>query len=210
MKKYFHISNRNSGKTNLAVYEFLKDPDNSLLINFKSESLDKIKKSGIIEKKHLNNLIFRLPNIDLNNYKRFIFDDYLFLSVDIREQFIQKINESPAEEIYCFSTPKILYDKKMFYFVKEMKKNKTDFSSKEWLERNEVLVEINDPTIKTKLQVREELCDLFANHLTDPETTIINNKFFYNEKIYKLENVSYFPDIHKESTELRAEYLKND
>jgi hypothetical protein len=50
--------------------------------------------------------------------------------------------------------------------------------------------------------------DLYYNHITDPDTVIIHNKGFYNQRIYKLENVSYFPDVDRELTELKGEFIR--
>lgn len=210
MNKIFHISNRNSGKTSLAVYEFLKDPENSLLINSSEQSYESIKKTGILDEKYLENFILKTPDINSVNYKRIIFDDYLFLTVDLREYYSKKFDNEKIKEIICFSTPKILYSKKMYNFVKEIKIESKNLDLKDWLDKNELLLEINDPSIKTKYEVKRELYDLYFNYLTDPDTVIIKHDFFNNKKLLKLENVSYYPDLYREYTDLKGEFLKED
>jgi len=111
--------------------------------------------------------------------------------------------------INCFSTPSKLYDKNVLDFVTQVKKDKRILIVEEYMSKNQLLIEINDLKIKTSAQLHNEIWDLYYNYLTDPETKIIHDKFFYNERIFNLENVSYFPDIERELTELKGEFIKN-
>ena len=63
---------------------------------------------------------------------------------------------------------------------------------------------------KTSSEIKVELFELYNNFITDPDTKIIHDKFFYNMNVYNLNNVSYFPDVEREKSELRGEFFIND
>lgn len=211
MKKYFFISNRQSGKTHLSVYEFLKDPAKSLLITYNNRSKADLIDLDLVPDIFKNHIICPSDFTEIESKKhieRIIYDEYFFLDVQTRSELINNISGLNLKELFCFSTPKILYDKQIFSFVKEIKKYNRNVSLEDYLNKEELLIELNDLNIKTKNQIANELWDLYYNHITDPETIIIHNKFFYNDKIYNLENVSYFPDIDRELTELKGEFIR--
>lgn len=212
MKKYFFISNRQSGKTHLAIYEFLKEPENSLLIVYDNKQIKNIIDKKIIPDKFLNR-IFHYENFSSKirgiKFKIVIFDDYLMTSTEIRSEINIGMYATCVEKIYCFSTPSKLYDKNILNFVKQVKKDERKMVIEEYISKNQLLIEIYDLNIKTSAQINNEIWDLFYNYLTDPETKIIHDKFFYNERIFNLENVSYFPDLERELTELKGEFIRN-
>jgi hypothetical protein len=212
MKKYFFISNRQSGKTHLAIYEFMKDPDNSLLIVYDNKQIKNILDKKVIPDKFLDR-IFHYENFSSKimgrSFKIVIFDDYLLTNTEFRSEIDINIHAANVEKIYCFSTPSKLYDKNVLDFVTQVKKDKRILIVEEYMSKNQLLIEINDLKIKTSAQLHNEIWDLYYNYLTDPETKIIHDKFFYNERIFNLENVSYFPDIERELTELKGEFIKN-
>ncbi len=210
MNKYFFISNRQSGKTHLAIYEFLKNPEESIMIVNNHKQIRNIIDLELIP----DQFISKLYSSELNNVfrglksKRVIFDDYLQIDTIKRSELYNDISYINPEEIFCFSTPNKIYESKMFNFVKEIKIDKRFIAVEEYLERSELLIEMNDIKIKTQNQIKNEIMDLYYNHITDPDTVIIHNKGFYNQRIYKLENVSYFPDVDRELTELKGEFIR--
>lgn len=211
MKKYLFISNRQSGKTRLSVYEFLKDPENSFLILPNREQIKSVINLEIISDNFLNRIFFCDEfNSKIRGFrikvKRIIWDDYLMSDTTIRSEMDNNFHLLGVEEIYCFSTPSKIYDKKILDFVKEIKKDKRILNIEEYINTNQLLIEMNDLKIKSSAQINNEILDLYYNYLTDPDTKIIHNKVFYNEKIYRLENVSYFPDTDRELTELKGKY----
>lgn len=212
MKKYFFISNRQSGKTHLAIYEFMKDPENSFLTVYDDKQIKSILDKKVIPDKFLNR-IFHYENLSSKiigrSFKIAIFDDYLSTNTEIRSEIDINLHAADVDKIYCFSTPSKLYDKNVLDFVTKVKKDKRMLIVEEFLSKNQLLIEMNDLKIKTSAQMHNEIWDLYYNYLTDPETKIIHDKFFYNERIYNLENVSYFPDLDRELTELKGEFIKN-
>lgn len=211
MKKYFFISNRQSGKTHLAIYEFMKDPENSLIILYGKKQVKNILEKKIIPDKFLNR-VFNYENFSSKIrgriFKTVICDDYLSTNTEIRSEIDINLYACKVEQVFCFSTPSKLYDKNILDFVKEVKKDQRRMLVEEFISKNQLLIEINDPKIKSSAQLNNEIWDLYYNYLTDPETIIIHDKFFYNDRIYNLENVSYFPDIDRELTELKGEFIR--
>lgn len=212
MKKFFFISNRQSGKTTKAVYEFMKNPEETILVCANSQSKDELlKKLGLVS--HADNILGSAPSESFfrgKKAKKIIYDEYLFLDYETRLYFEKMTLPFGIEEIYCFSTPQILYDRDTFDFVVNMKKENKAISIERQSDlcMNDLIIEMTDSTIRTSEMIREEIFELYYNYLTDPDTIIIHNDFFINQKISNLNNVSYFPDEYKELTELKGVFLK--
>lgn len=212
MKKFFFISNRQSGKTTKAVYEFMKNPEETILICPNSQSKkDIVKKIGSVS--NANNILGSAPSENFfrgKKAKRIIYDEYLSLDYETRLYFERITLPLGIEEIYCFSTPQVLYDRDIFDFVVNMKKENKGLSIEQQSDlcMNDLIIEITDNTIRTSEMIREEIYELFYNYLTDPDTNLIHNDFFINQKISNLNNVSYFPEEYKELTELKGVFLK--
>jgi hypothetical protein len=211
MNKYFFISNRQSGKTHLAIYEFLKNPEESILVVQNYKQIKHIIDKDLIPDNFIEKIISVGSENNLRGFKakRIIFDDYLQIDTIKRSELYIDTSIIDPEELFCFSTPNKIYESKMFNFVRGVKLEKKFIEVEDYLTKNELLLEMNDLEIKTQSQIKNEILDLYYNHITDPDTIIIHNKGFYNERIYKLENVSYFPDIDRELTELKGKYLRN-
>lgn len=214
VKKYFFISNRQSGKTTMALYEYLKDPENTVLVCTDGSTRDSaVKRSGIEPSKCKNVISADRLSIRGKKIKRLIFDEYLFIDYEKRLKLHASLMPLGIEEIICFSTPERLYDKNVFEFVVELKKEKRTLAFDVKFNKkfcfSDVLIEITDPMIKTSDKIREEMFELYHNYLTDPDTVLIHNANFFNKKIYNLENVSYFPDISKELTELKGQFIND-
>ena len=214
MVKYFFISNRQSGKTTKAIYEFLKDPENTIFICPNGECRKEVvKMTKLPTSKCLNIISASDDNAGRGKrYKRAIYDEYLFLDYETRYKIHCSLLNTGVEEILCFSTAERLYDRSTFDFVAELKRDQRILAFESSIDRvcfNDVLVEMTDVLIRTSEKMKEEIYDLYHNYLTDPDTTIIHNSMFFNKKLYNLENVSYFPDDYKELTELKGQFIND-
>lgn len=123
MKKYLHISNRQSGKTSKAVYEFLKDPDDTLFISHNYNSARFLFKRLNLDSKYRKNFLCEesMTKTKSHEYKKVIMDEYFFFDLKFRKILPSIIYPLGIEEVYAFSTPYCLYDKNMLEFVKEQK-----------------------------------------------------------------------------------------
>jgi len=168
MKKVFLIQPRQSGKTTKAMYEFVKDPDNTIFV---THSYDMVKhihdrvggniKNFTSSHQFKNKIIGRRPiNI--------ILDEYMFFKN--RDEVYKEIQVIQPENVYIFSTSDKLYDKKLFDFVKE---NKRTTSYKD------LLIKYGD---KLTDYIEKQIYDLYYNFLTDDDTILIDFDFSGNMK----------------------------
>lgn len=210
--KTFFIGNRQSGKTTKAVYEFMKNPEETILVCPNDEC-----RKSLLEKlesiKFSKNIIANAPSEFFfrgKRAKRIVYDEYLLMDYETRSYFHEMTIPMGIDEIFCFATPQVLYDKNLFDFVVNTKKEKRAlaFDLQSDLCMNELVLEITDSTIRTSDFVRAEIQELYHNYLTDPETKVINHQYFMNEKISNLQNVSFFPDEYREMTELKGIFLR--
>lgn len=158
MKKYFYIQNRQSGKTTMGVYEYLKNPKDSIFIvknnhiaSYISEKYD----FSFDERKNIVSIPMLEKFICSKSFNKVIIDEYLFFTLKERKM-IYKIfpNLEDDSEIYIFSTPKKVYSINDIERVKGLKEyNQTP--------------ETNDE-------------DLYYNFLTDNDVKIIHNRLYYN------------------------------
>lgn len=212
IQKTFFVGNRQSGKTTKAVYEFMKNPEETILVCPNSQSRKELLQrlgSAEFEK----NIIPNDPSETFfrgRKAKRMVYDEYLMMDYETRNYFHKMTIPIGVEEIFCFATPQELYDKNLFDFVVNMKKEKRNlFLDNQYdLCINELVLEMTDPTIRTPDYIEAEILELFHNYLTDPDTKIIHHQYLMNEKIGNLQNISYFPDEYKELTELKGAFIK--
>ena len=168
MKKVFLMQPRQSGKTTKAMYEFVKDPDNTIFV---THSYDKVKhihdrvggniKNFTSSNQFKNKIIGRRP-------KNIILDEYMFFKN--RDEIYKEIQVIKPENVYIFSTSDKLYDKKLFDFVKE---NKRTTSYQDLLKKYED---------KLTDYIEKQIYDLYYNFLTDDDTTLIDFDFSGNMK----------------------------
>lgn len=168
MKKFFFMQSRRSGKTTKAIYEFSKDPENTLFVTHSFDSAKLIKDSvnsvNVISASQLKNntLGYRPKNI--------ILDEYMFFEnkaeiYDIVNNYIQ------PENLYVFSTSDKIYNLEIFNFVKNNKQKMTF---------HDML--LNYPRL-TK-DITKQIHELYHNFLTDSDVKVIeNNKSFDKEKV---------------------------
>lgn len=168
MKKVFLIQPRQSGKTTKAMYEFVKDPDNTIFV---THSYDMVKhihdrvggniKNFTSSNQFKNKIIGRRP-------KNIILDEYMFFKN--RDEIYKEIQVIQPENVYIFSTSDKLYDKKLFDFVKENKR-RTSYQ--------DLLKKYGD---KLTDYIEKQIYDLYYNFLTDDDTILIDFDFSVNMK----------------------------
>lgn len=172
MKTFFFLKPRGSGKTTLAMYEYSKDPENSIYIannnymanyiqvhmekNFKGLAKNFISADGITVK-----LSGRRP-------KNIILDEYsLFLNPEEIYNMVHAVN---PENVYIFSTGIAnteisvgLYTAEIYNFVKQNKKGNTYF---------EVLNKYASEYKLTSL-AQNSIYELYHHFITDENTIVI-------------------------------------
>jgi hypothetical protein len=155
--KIFLIQPRQTGKTTKAVYEFLKDPDNTLFITHKIEVSKHIK--DLIGFNHKNVISAKqfLNKKGVHKVKSIILDEYLFF--ENKEDVYKEVYGSGFENIYVFSTSNKIYDKRLFNNIKRYKK---DYSY-------EHMVDLHKSNFS-----RQEVYELYYNFLTDSDFKIID------------------------------------
>lgn len=163
MKKYFILLPRGAGKSNLAYYEFIKSPNNSLLVLFNSNEVSNMLyvmgreyKKNIISANSLSTKLIgrKLQNIILDEY--LMYDDYKSLYNDINGCKI-------ADNIFMFATLNKVYDEKLFNFIKDNKRELShDYMFCEYCKLyGEIKIELFD--------------EIYYNFLSDPDTIIIDH-----------------------------------
>jgi hypothetical protein len=185
MKKYFLVNNRHSGKTNMALYEFLKSPDDSLFITFNSASTrDNLEKLKLSPYKYRNSFLsaeaISQGALCSHRYKRLILDEYFHFNLDFRKNLPGWTYPLGIEEIYCFGTPKNLYNKQLFEFVKNLKENNHPFDSRYTIEKIKDMKPLELPLELVMHQIE----DLYYNLITDKDMIIIDNPGLHNQTMY--------------------------
>lgn len=198
MEKYFYLMPRQSGKTFTAINKFNENPTNSLLIV--SDYLVNNIKTQIINNKE--NILSNEKLIKLNNkkYTNIILDEYL--SFNNKKIIYKKINEINPDNLFIYTTPTKMYNKKIFEFIK---KNKSKYDYQFILELIKTKFECNlFINSKNKLinkcikEIDKDIFDLYYNFLTDKDVNLIksfktfNNSADLKHKIGKyLYNIEY-------------------
>lgn len=149
---------RQTGKTSKAVYEYLKDPLNTIFI-----VRNDVNKEHIINKlgdKNANVLtedefLTELKYISYN----VILDEYMFFKR--KKDVYEKMNSYSPNNLFIFSTSDKVYKKDIFDFVSDLKKTLL-FKEYSGIKTDEVIKEIED---------------LRYNFLTDPDTVLIDTYY---------------------------------
>ncbi|MFA5297857.1 MAG: hypothetical protein WC389_06570 [Lutibacter sp.] len=168
MRKVFLMQPRRSGKTTKAMYEFVKDPDNTIFVTHNYDMVKYIHnrvggnlKNFTSSNQFKNKIIVRRP-------KNIILDEYMFFKN--RDEIYKEIQVIQPENVYIFSTSDKLYDKKIFDFVKENKRT-TSYQ--------DLLQKYGD---KLTDYIEKQIYDLYYNFLTDNDTILIDVDFGGNMK----------------------------
>jgi len=162
VKKYFLVQPRCSGKTQLAIYEYYKDPDNTIFVVHGERSVSDIYRKT---RGNIKNIIsnFRLEHtLRGTNTKNLILDEYL--SFKNKDDIYREVPHTRIENIYIFSSPDITYDKALFEFVKNNKRS---------LSYEELLKKYGD---HLTIYIEKQIYELYYNFLTDEDTILINGE----------------------------------
>jgi hypothetical protein len=168
MRKIFLMQPRQSGKTTKAMYEFAKDPENTIFVTHNFDMVKHIHnriggniKNFTSANQFHNKIIGRRP-------KNIILDEYMFFKN--RDEIYKEIQVIQPENVYIFSTSDKLYDKQILDFVKENKRT-TSYQ--------DLLIKYGD---KLTEYVEKQIYDLYYNFLTDDDTILIDIDFGGNMK----------------------------
>mgnify|MGYP006965303323 CR=1 FL=1 len=177
MKKYITILPRQSGKTKMGIYEFLKDPDNTIYIVYNNQAKDFIiERIGFLSKNIIthNNIKNKLRS---KRIKKLIFDEYMFF--DNKEEIYNIVNTLNIEELYIFSSSNKLYSNDIFEYLKE---NKFKYNLNHLVENYKYKSE----------HTRDEIYELYYNFITDSDAIMININHNINKNIhYIISNEQY-------------------
>ena len=206
MKKYFYIQPRESGKTHKAIYEFLKEPEETLLV-FPTERLAQENREdyGYDNIIGVNKLGNKISGGVLSKIKRIILDDYMLYEVKVKiYEFINKFCSRFLEEIYIFTTFDKRYNRDLFNIIKKIKKD--GYIIQDLLE-----TQILNFRLILDENSMQDIKDLYYNFVTDSDTKVIDTNLSIN-KGYKDEDYKefLFRELGSEryKLEILNEYLK--
>jgi len=187
--KYFFLQPRQTGKTINAIYEFLKDEENSLFVTHNFNNINnitsnyKLSKNNFVTYKNLEQKLIG------RRWKNIILDEYLFFDDKIKLYELIKSNLKYCN-LFIYSTANKVYNKEIFEFVKEFKK-KYNFDE---------VVDLYNKFIKESTSdIIKEIKELYFNFLTDKDVILISkykleadeiysfNKFVLSEEQFNLE-----------------------
>lgn len=157
MKITLLISNRQSGKSKIAYFEFIKDPKHTILLSLGYKHFPR----------HQN--IMSCDNFELITKKaraqkinKIIIDNYFDLTSSEMEECYHLINACNLQELFLFTTAK-LFNGEVIELIKDSK--------------------LKEYNLDISLYGKEEIRELLHNYITDPRTIIINESFFLNQDL---------------------------
>lgn len=198
------MSPRQSGKTDKALYEYLKDPENTIFISPNMTCSEKTRRKINGDKRNFmsfdnleRKLVGRRP-------KTLILDEYM--KWDRKITLNRVINHINPERLLIFSSSDKLYRKDIFEFVKKYKyqMNHIDLSFKFFEENPHLMIQKN----KTNLDNPNQIGELYFNFITDEDTVLIDSGF-ESAKLYD-ENVRRSLGDYRYKLEILNEYLYED
>lgn len=193
--KTFLITPRQTGKSHIAQYEFMKDPVNTLFISCKT---DMFKNLTIYDPKKYKKNFISQSSVEIlkgTAFKRVILDEYLFFSLKNRKLMYDVLPYLGITEYLIFSTPKYIYNKEVFDFVKELKENPVNFND---------IKRINQFCDKYYASP-EWITDLRYNYITDYDTTIIHHSQLVRE--IQINREHFYLDPVQRETEILGNYI---
>lgn len=199
MEKIFLMSPRQSGKTDKALYEYLKDPENTIFISPNLQcaqmSCSKINgnKNNFISFGNLENkLVGKRP-------KTIILDEYMIWGK--KEKINSLINYLNPERLLIFSTSDKIYRQEVFDYVK---KYKYDFAF--YVLESKFLNEY--PQFNGNKEVLSQLFELYYNFITDNDIKLINSGF--DSGILYKEGIKEILGDYRFRLEILNEYLTDE
>lgn len=183
MKINYIIAPRQVGKTQAALYEFVKDPGNTYFFTHSHGHQDIIRKQlskfyflqnpdhppKIYSRETYNifsvDQLHRLHSIRTN---KAIFDEYNLISAKKKREIRNEIHR--FKEIYIFTTMSKMYNKEIFDIVKQAKREGINCCVT-------ITKRVTDNYRISAKVAAEEVEDLYYDLITDPETNIIYDPF---------------------------------
>lgn len=197
MNIHSYIQPRHVGKTTLAVYEYLKNPDSTLFIVPNKMMAYDTEKRFLLPKNTLITVNNILTKIRSKNFSKIIFDEYMF--IEKRNEFIypliSQLNDNG--EVYIFSTPKRQYNKYLFDEI--IKYKKEGKYSGDFLRDNKILL--------SNEKIKEEFNELWNDLLTHPNNKIHTEKLPFFKYPTRTKIDEYFNLLNNKQYEL--EILNN-
>jgi hypothetical protein len=166
MKKYFFISPRSSGKTTKAIYEFTKEPNNTIFISYNENRLSDIHNLLDCDVKYLTTSHKCISKLRCIKPKNIIIDEYM--SFDNKDSIYKHIQTMQLDNLYIYSSPNKSYNSDLFYFVKYYKCN---------MSYQDILIKYGN---KLTDSIEKDIYDLYYNFITDDDVIIIKT---YNNTI---------------------------
>ena len=166
MNIYFNISPRQSGKTDKAIYEYLKDKDNTIFVTHNMHMVQHLLDlTGEPRRNFVSTNSFELRIIG-KRPKNIILDEYLFYKN--KDKIYNLCHMVAPENIYVFTSANKTYSRVLFELVKDNKQYMSFNSLLDLFNRTHVCDYMND--------ARLELYDLYYNFITDKNVKIFDGK----------------------------------
>jgi hypothetical protein len=190
MKVIFLIQPRQSGKTTKAMYEFIKDPDNTLFVTrnrlMSKEICDMV---GGNMKNFTDSHFFNSRVIGIN-FKNIILDEYMFFLN--KDEIYKTIQAIKPDNVYIFSTSNKKYNKDLLNFVKE---NKSTHSYQGLILKYGAGLGLSE-------EIEKQIYELYYNFLTDEDTVLIDYNFSINPLPFKKDKKELIEYLGKEKYEI--------
>jgi len=200
MKIYYNLQNRQSGKSQRLIYEFLKDPENTIVLSrtekcakhlWKRMGMNKYKIRFISALSHNSKSKFK-------DVKRILIDEYSIYKHKVKKEidYVRQILEMyVGEEIILFSTPNKIYNHNLILLIKQCKSYNYSYNESERF------------LSKTFEFNRDDILEYWYDLITSPQTIIINNEALNNYENYFHKTGRDYLDAIKIKTELKGEYI---
>jgi len=185
--KYLYIQPRQIGKTTLAIYEYLKNPKESLLIFCNNDMVNNVKKKLVLNGHNdTNNIITQnqiITKIRGKRYKNLILDEYFFFTKKNKREIYENLYLMDLENVIAYTTSDKLYSSVIIDYIRLEKHNYS------YTELFNLFIEkhpsyINE-FIKSGIDFKENFNDLYYNFLTDKDFIIMDKSIRLGGNINK-------------------------
>jgi hypothetical protein len=156
MEKIIYIQPRQTGKTTMGMFEYLKSPDSTLIITLNNSTVDHLIRSirPILSGRLNMNITTEHQFLMVGDAKKYrhtiktiILDEYMFFKN--KEKMYNTINELNPERLLIYSTSDKTYSKKIIDLIKHSKANDLEV-----------------------INTTKEFHELYYNFITDPDSVI--------------------------------------
>lgn len=184
------IANRQSGKTQLALFEFLKEPKSTLFVTSDMVTAKRFKEYKEYPENFTSQNALNY-GIRGKKYKKIILDEYCFFSskskLNLNEIIFTALDVNG--KIFIYSSPQKSYDREIYTLVKQFKSGLINYR------QIDKLLEVWSTCLKKPLnEIKDDFDELVNDILTHPKAEIINN-FEFNNK--NMENACHLRQIER-------------